>query len=104
MFHDAPDGSPTSWVSPCASPAPNSLSSKNKPPTSLWKGEELVWLDFVGPCWLGALEIEHTSLNRGKGLIGGQLVQLRANQGGEGESGSGRMCEDEQISTMMGLI
>jgi hypothetical protein len=104
VFRDAPDGSPTSWVSPCVSPSPNSLSSENEPPTSLWKGEGLVRLDFVRPCWLGAIVIEPTSLNRGEGLFGGRLVWLRANRGGEGKSGGGSMGEDEQISTVMGLM
>ena len=65
------------WKDGCQNePQQNSSSSENEPPTSLSKGEGLVRLDFVGPCWLGALEIEHTSLNRGKGLVGGRLVGL----------------------------
>ena len=103
-FRDSLAGSPTSWVSPCASACPNSLSSKNELPTSLGKGEGLVQLHFMRLHWLGALVIEPTSLKREEGLVGGGLVWLRENQGGEGESCSGGMDEDERTSTMMGLM
>ena len=48
--------------------------------------------------------IEPTSLKREEGLVGGGLVWLRENRGGEGESCSGGMDEDERTSTMMGLM
>jgi len=36
---DALDGPPNAWVPPRVSPYPIPSSSKNEPPTSLWKGE-----------------------------------------------------------------
>jgi hypothetical protein len=69
----------SSLVPPRVPPSSISRSRELEPPTSLWKGEGLVWLDFVHLCWLGAMVIKPTSLNRGEGLFGGQLLWLRAN-------------------------
>jgi hypothetical protein len=53
-FRNALDGPPMSWVPLHCSPSlvPSLLSSfveqkRNEPPTSLWKGEGLVWLVAV---------------------------------------------------------
>jgi len=73
-FLHALAGPPTSWVPPGISPSPNPSLSKNGPPTSLWRGEGLVQVDFVHPRWLGVLVIEPTPFKRKEGLISGQLV------------------------------
>ena len=72
-FRDVLAGPPTSWVPPGVSPSLNPSSSKNKPPTSLWRGEGRVRLGCVRACLLGVVSIEPTSLERGEGLISGWL-------------------------------
>jgi len=51
--------------------------------------------------WFEGFEFEPTSLKGGEGVIAGGL---KANRCGEGESGGGGMVEDDQISTVMGLM
>ena len=70
-FRDVLAGPPTSWVPPGVSPSLNPSSSKNEPPTSLWRGEGRVRLGCVRACLLGVVSIEPTSLERGEGLISG---------------------------------
>jgi len=66
-FRDALDGPPTYWVPPGVSTSPIPSSSKNEPPTSLWKGEGQVQLDAVLLWLLGALVIGPISLQRAEG-------------------------------------
>jgi hypothetical protein len=54
---------------------------------------ELRWMDLS----------PHPS-REGRGSLPAGWVWLSANRGGERESGGGRMSEDEQISTVMGLM
>ena len=80
-FRDALCGVPTSWVSPSHSSSPDPSSTKNKPPTSLWKGEgRYGWgrasssLEFV---------VEPTYLNIGEGLMLALLCVVEKEGGAE---------------------
>ena len=103
-FLDAPSGNPTSWVSLCVSASPNPSSSENAPPTSLWKGEGQVRLDFVHLQVLGVLMIGPTSLKRGRayfwevGCSCGRIEMARVKVVAVG------WVEDERESTMMQLM
>jgi len=86
---DVLDGPPTPWVPPRVSPSPIPPSSKQKLPTSLWKGEgQMQW--HLGFSVSGGVCISPTSRKRGKGPLSGVFgMWLRAEWSGDDEEGVG---------------
>jgi len=88
-------GPPSYFYSPIPS------SSEFEPPTSLGGADAA---GSVFPSELRWMVLSPHPSREGRGSLPAGWVWLRANRGGEHESGSGGMGEDEQISTVMGLM